>query len=683
MEYSVNNFPEFPIFLLCDMVHDFLEGPGISGDFQLDLDLMIYLFKNYLYPALDPDIINKIMNPGTQPGLKGKIAKNANTFLKYAHDYLYEICKSRGRFFLDLIYNCTSTVNSEVRVLGESFETIKSPDTSIERLSGIGERAKTVYNLLRLGGKSDSCPDTSKIVYVIEDAFKSDKYFGYIYDTNRQGCEMSADDYYTAALSSVSGVYDQATSSLYTTNMFQEDKQSFLMYKDPGSRYYFQKLIEPISFQLNYGIPLVVQIKSIPEEVNSVYMSALKLMLRILAPSNIKNELRQKIITGSSLNINDFQKTVDTNLNTEQLRTCKQALVVLIKNNFFNSFRLHFIRNTQNINDSFVPDEEMSVLEKYIFPNYKKIVIPSFQKLNNFRTISDNILGFRNPSIDELSKNKYHSSLDYKTKIKQMISVLNNVNEDKLFYLIYYNFLITDILFPNFVSISINEIINENPKYPEIELSINGERILVEEQEEIAGQKMIFKTKPSVTNMKLKIRKLIVSINSNVPKEVLNDINGATSRKAELDSDLETLSDSEKEGNIKQGTKGYIKDSIKKILANPQSASLVSKNILSFMLAKTFGDFSQISTVLGLNTESSIKKCGFPIWFLTFDQIGALISLYLGANTLFQSSTGTAFSYHSLTFDPVKYNDNMDTINFNDISRSINEKKVSFGKAKR
>jgi hypothetical protein len=672
MEYSVNNFPELPIFLFCDMIHDFLEGPGISGDFQLDMQFMTILFKNYLYPGLPNDIVNKIM--------KGKVAKNANTFLKYAHDYLYEICKSRGRFFLDLIYNCTSTVNSEVRVLGESFESIKSPDTSIERLSGIGDRAKIVYKLLRLGGKSDSCPDTSKIVYIIEDAFKSDKYFGYIYDTNRQGCEMSADDYYTAALSSVSGVYDQATSSLYTTNIFQPDKQNFLMYKDPGSRYYFQKLIEPVSFTLNYGIPLVVEIKSIPEEINAQYTSALKLMVNILAPSTIKNDIRQKIIEGKSVKINEFKKIVDATLTPEQINLCKQALAVLITNNFFNSFRLHFSKNTQNINDGNIPDAEMKIVEKYIFPNYKKIINYGFQKSNNFRTVADNVLGFRDPGIDELSKYKYKSSLDYRTKLDQMTTLLTGVSEDNLFYLIYYNFLITDILFPNFVTISINEIINENPKYPEIELSINGNRILIEEQEDIAGKKMLFKTKPSVTNMKAKIRKLIVSINENIPKEVLADINGATSRNAELDLESDASSDSSKEATIKSNTKDYIKNSIKEILANPQSAAPVLNNILGFILAKTFGDFSQISTVVGLNTESGIKKCGFPIWFLSFDQIGALISLYLGANTLFQSTTGTAFAYHSLTFDPVKYNDNMDTINFNEISNSINAKRVSFGK---
>jgi hypothetical protein len=71
---------------------------------------------------------------------------------------------------------------------------------------------------------------------------------------------------------------------------------------------------------------------------------------------------------------------------------------------------------------------------------------------------------------------------------------------------------------------------------------------------------------------------------------------------------------------------------------------------MKFILAKTFGDFAQIYTVLGLNIRSFKENCGFPIWFLTFDQMAGLTSLYLGANTLLQTSGGMGFSYYNLRF---------------------------------
>jgi hypothetical protein len=44
------------------------------------------------------------------------------------------------------------------------------------------------------------------------------------------------------------------------------------------------------------------------------------------------------------------------------------------------------------------------------------------------------------------------------------------------------------------------------------------------------------------------------------------------------------------------------------------------------------------------------ENCGFPIWFLTFDQMAGLTSLYLGANTLLQTSGGMGFSWYNLRF---------------------------------
>jgi len=676
MDYNSTNYPELPIFLFCDIVHDFLEGPGISGDFDLDINFILYLCRNYLSPSIPPNIIDIINN--------GKKVKTVKTFLKNAHNYLYEICKKRGRFFMDLIYQCTANKINNVRVLGESFETIKSQFIEIERLNGTGDRANVIYRLLRLGGKSEDCPETakSKMIYIIEDAFKSDKYFGYIYDTNRIGCERNDGDFYTPALSSVSGVYDQANSSLYTTNMFNKESQSFILYKDPGSLYYFQKLTEPVSFSINFGTPLVVSINPITKEVSYNYKNSLDTFYNLLRPSSVKSFVEQKISLNEQINTSEFIQLVDSTLSPEQLVQCKASLVFLIKNNFFNTFRLKFI---EKITDQDIPTQELNILKKYLLINFNSD--HSFTTYRNFI----NVISFRDKNIDEIpsdkkGKPKYKSDLDYDTKSKQIISMLRGVNDNTLFYLIYYNFLILDILFKNTVNIIINEIKEEAPKYPEIEMSINGQNILVEEVEVAGGISIITKTKPTVTNMKAKIRKLIVNILGPPPKEVLDDINSATSRNTELSDDLDneeeivSSQDSEKESNIKVGTKTYIRNCMKEFLKNPNVGT--SSNILSFILAKTFGDFSQISTVLGLNLESNNKKCGFPIWFLSFDQIAALIGLYLGANTLFQSSTGTAFAYNSLILNYENYNDQANAINLDDIARLINQTKTSFGKKK-
>jgi len=585
---------------------------------------------------------------------------------------------------MDLLYQCTSNQTNSIRILGESFETIKSPQFEIERLSGIGDRAKVVHRLLRLGGKSDQCPSTSKVVYIIEDAFKSDKYFGYIYDTNRIGCERNTDDYYTAAVSSVSGVYDQATSSLYTTNMFNNYNTNFLLYRDPDSTYYFQKLIEPVSFNFNFGIPLNVSIKPVAKEINSNYKNSLETFYTLLQPSNIKSFVQQQISSNNPINSSEFVHYVNTTLSPEQLQKCKASLVFLIKNNFFNTFRLKFV---EKITDQNIQPYELNIIRKYLLINFN-----SEYSFTTYRIFGD-IISFKDKDIDEIKsdkkgKPKFKSELDYNVKSKQMISKLKGIDENTLFYLIYYNFLIIDILYKNLPQVIIKEIIDEAPKYPEIEMSINGQNILVEEIEVAGGVSIITKTKPTVTNMKAKIRKLIVTALGNVPKEVIDDINSATSRNTELDQEqdeedeeTESSQDSEKESTIKVGTKKYIQQCIRKIVTEGDNGK--QSNILAFILAKTFGDFSQISTVLGLNLESNNKKCGFPIWFLSFDQIAALIGLYLGANTLFQSSTGTAFAYNSVVLPYKTYDQEANVINLNEIADVINNSKTSFGKTKR
>ena len=73
--------------------------------------------------------------------------------------------------------------------------------------------------------------------------------------------------------------------------------------------------------------------------------------------------------------------------------------------------------------------------------------------------------------------------------------------------------MLVNIIFPNIIRIIIYEIINEKPKYPEVGLFINTHQIPVQDEEIIKLKKIIITMKPTVTNMKTKIRNLLVNIN--------------------------------------------------------------------------------------------------------------------------------------------------------------------------
>jgi hypothetical protein len=58
MQFNQWNYPNLPIFLFCDIVHDFTEGSGISGDFETDLELITFLCGKFISPKITPGFVN-------------------------------------------------------------------------------------------------------------------------------------------------------------------------------------------------------------------------------------------------------------------------------------------------------------------------------------------------------------------------------------------------------------------------------------------------------------------------------------------------------------------------------------------------------------------------------------------------------------------------------------------------
>lgn len=747
-------YPELAIFLFCDMVHDFLEGPGISGNFKKDLDFLIIICNKFLSPIITQNLIYPIAMTK-----KGTFAKNANAFLINAHDHLYELCKKESKYFVDLLYKCTNPKTNELRVLGESFNVLKSPDSEVERLSGIGNRAEVVYQLLRLGGKSPKCNDNSKIIYVIEDSFKSDKYFGYIYDTNRQPCErLDSDDYYTASLSSIAGIFDQANSKLYTTNVFNQKNKRFLAHKDPGNVVYFQKLVEPVELNINLGYPINVKIETVKpfynEKVN--YQDYLKKLLTLLENGELRKSFdgnfakftKMAKVLGLGLDFTIlFSNGFLDSLQNEMLKTHSdvksttwnwigarfklmstprtykglvEKITTNIPGNIFNYttdffYIYYFILMAVDINQYNVITESVKKIIKYgdlsqksamntligfmgenrikqklntnlDFDEFVKLVKKTFNKLvldnlyNSVRVLlygdflkifKSNLVRFANSvgveintirkkkALEEIMKNFAFTDAEeswsvgkFQDLIANKIAFMGSVGNvqkyikdyqnDRFLFIFYYNFMVVDTYFGGIITSVLTEMLESLNEYPDVKMTINDVNVLDDTD------------KPSVSNMKIKIRTLLANsvLSGNELKETIKEINTAKSR------------------NEKSRLKKEIGESIEKCILPGLISDDILQKIFNYMFAKTMGDFSQIATVLKLNVASEQKECGFPIWFLSFDQIAALISLYLGANTLFQSGTGTALGFRNLSFSD-DYNGFTDTIDIREVENNI------------
>ena len=582
MDYNSTNYPELPIFLFCDIVHDFLEGPGISGDFETDLKLITYLCNKFIDSRITPESVKEYISS----------SKKASSFMNDVREYLYGVCKKEEKkYFLEYIYNGTNTTEGMVQIMTGSFEEVKS-DTG--RFSGIGNRAEDIYQILRAGGKNpnNNCNDNTKsTIYIIEDAVKSDKFFGYIYDTNTQVSERKLGDYYTASLNSVSGVYDQASSQLRTKNVFDEDNLNFINQKDPDIDIYVQALTEDISFSLNYTNKLIkVDLLRVPKtQYTTDFEKAISTFMELINRINIRELLNTRDAT---ISLDDFKRLnplLETTLNT------------LLDNGFLEKFKKE-IRTSEDI------DEE---LLKYFMNNYI---------LKNYTP---------NQKKDITTLEKIWNKLTFSGKTENMDKYLTNPDDKLLVF--FYNLVILNSGMGGLINNVLTRMLSDEGKIPLIDININGKSFL-------NG------ISPSVKNMRKQIRLLLIEYlkkyNVDINPDIIEDIENDRSRTTVQSPN----------------TYDHIQGAIIHLLNDSENTEICT-NIMKFILAKTFGDFAQIYTVLGLNMRSYGENCGFPIWFLTFDQIAGLTSLYLGANTLLQTSGGMGFSWYNLRFirEPAQY----------------------------
>jgi len=590
MQFNEVNYEKLPIFLFCDIVHDFSEGSGISGDFETDLKLITYLCNKFIDSRITPELIKEYISS----------SKKASSFINDAHEYLYGLCKrTKGKYFLEYVYNGTNTTFGEIQIMTGSFEEVKS-DTG--RFSGIGNRAEDIYQILRAGGKGPNyqCTDTPKnpktTIYIIEDAVKSDKFFGYIYDTNTQVSERKIGDYYTASLNSVSGIYDQASSQLRTKNVFVDDNLNFIRQKDPGFDIYRQNLTENISFSLNYtNKPINVELIQVPKTQSTTdFEKAISTFMELI--NNITEQLRQQLdkqLREPKYNYYDQIQPIILNYLKKLNPLLQKTLNTLLDNEFLEKFKKE-IRTSEGIYEELLK----YFMNNYILKNYT----PKQNKITTLETI--------------------WNKLTFSGKYENMDKYLINTNEKLLIFC--YNLVILNSGMGGLINNVLTRMLSDEAKIPLIDIRINGISFL-------NG------ISPSVKNMRKQIRLLLIEYlkkyNVDINPDIIDDIENDRSRTTVQSED----------------TYDHIQGAIIHLLNDPENTELCT-NIMKFILAKTFGDFAQIYTVLGLNRRSFRENCGFPIWFLTFDQMAGLTSLYLGANTLLQTSGGMGFSYYNLRF---------------------------------
>lgn len=90
MQFNKGNYPYLPEFLFCDIVHDFAEGSGISGDFKTDLELITFLCGKFITPGITSEFVNTYISR----------SKTASGFMNNAHEHLYKLCKEqKGKYF--------------------------------------------------------------------------------------------------------------------------------------------------------------------------------------------------------------------------------------------------------------------------------------------------------------------------------------------------------------------------------------------------------------------------------------------------------------------------------------------------------------------------------------------------------------------------------------------------------
>jgi len=526
-----------------------------------------------------------------------------------AHEYLYELCKKeKGKYFLEYIYNGTNTDEGMVQIMTGSFEEVKS-DT--RRFSGIGNRAEDIYQILRAGGKNptDPCTDNPKsTIYIIEDAVKSDKFFGYIYDTNTQVSERKVGDYYTASLNSVSGIYDQASSQLRTTNVFDKGENlSFIRQKDPDFDIYVQYLDKDISFSLNYDKLIEVDLLQVqnPQQPTDFEKAIFTWgdIINLTNSTNIKeildkqydNFVNNKII--EIISLDDFIKLIsDFRVLLKNVPLLKDTFNRILSDEFLEKFKKELRITLEGIDE----DRLRYFMNNYILKNY----IPKYNKITTLETI--------------LNKLTFSGNTDNMDKYL--------INKDDKLLVFFYNLVILNSGMGGLIILVLTRMLSDEGKIPRIDIKINGKTFL-------NG------ISPTVKNMRKQIRLLLIKYASYykgpIDPDIIDDIENDRSR---------TTVKSE-------NTYKFIQEAIQNLVyQNTAIENKYCEDIMKFILAKTFGDFAQMYTVLGLNMASFRENCGFPIWFLTFDQMAGLTSLYLGANTLLQTSGGMGFSYYNLSF---------------------------------